>query len=279
MRRWACLAVLLLVWVAGCGAQTPLEALILRPLFTMPKTPTDYGYQYQEYSVPVAEDRSVVVWHVPTDQSKALAVVIPGNTFDKSWYTMALPVLADNGYDMLFMDYEGFGNSPGVATLQHTIDDALAVVKHAQTLHPKVVLFGPSLGSPPAVRAAAEYNVTALMLEGSLILGQEPGLWLEQNHLGFPPIAAASDWFVQAQLPEGYDILKYIALVDAPKLIIHSTEDTVVPFVSGQMVYAAASEPKTFVEERYDHGKMVVMEPKVYTQTMVGWLDAVIGQQ
>lgn len=281
MYRLAGLGLLVSVLAAGCGSagESPLEMLILRPTYDMQHTPTDYGYTYTEYSVPVAADRSVAVWHIPTAESKALAVVVPGCTFDKSWYLLAVPVLADNGYDMLLMDYEGFGNSPGIPTLQHTVDDTLAVVKHAQTLHPKVVLFGASLGSPLAVRAAAEYDVTALMLEGSLILGQEPGLWLEQKNLGFPPIVAGADWFVQAQLPEGYDILKYIALCDMPKLILHSTDDTIVPFVSGQMVYDAAPEPKTLVKEHYEHGKMVVTEPKVYTETMIGWLDAVVVGQ
>lgn len=278
MRCLAGCAIVSLVLVAGCTGESPLEMLLLRPSATLEQTPLDRGYAYQEYTVPVAPDRSIVVWHVPAENSKGLVIVVPGCTDNKAWYLKALPVLVPHGYDVLLLDYEGFGNSPGTPSLQHTIDDALAVVPFAQTLHPKVFLFGVSLGAPLAARAAAEYDVAGLILEGSLILDWEPGLWLQQKNLGFPPIVVASDWFVQAQLPEGYDILKYVALCNEPKLIIHSVDDIITPFVSGQMVYDAAPEPKTFWQVHGGHGKMIDLEPELYAQTITGWMDGIVKE-
>ena len=42
-------------------------------------------------------------------------------------------------------------------------------------------------------------------------------------------------------------------LIRAPLLVIHSREDTLIPFKHGQAIFDAAREPKTFLEIRGDH--------------------------
>ncbi len=275
MRWLTCLSLAGLAVLTGCGRQTLLDMMLLRPSTTLTDTPEDWGYDYQEYDVPIAPNRSIVVWHVPSEQSKGLVVVIPGCTNNKSWYLRALPVLAPNGYDSMFLDYEGFGDSPGVPSLSNTVDDALAVVAFAQTLHPKVFVFGASLGTPLAARAAAQYDVAGLILEGSLILDEEPGYWLANNNLGLPLFVDVGNWFTGRQMPEAYDILKYVSIAPQPKLIVHSVDDTIVPFPSGLEVYNAAVPPKTLWTEHFDHGKMIKMGTDVYTHAITGWLDAI----
>lgn len=279
MRSTTVAAVLACLLLAGCGSETLMEVAVLRPVRALDKTPLDYGYDYQEYSVPVADGRSVVAWHVPSTESKALAVVVPGSMDSKSWWLKAAPVIIPHGYDALFMDFEGYGNSPGTPSFQHTIDDTLAVVRFAQTLHPKVILYGGSMGAPLAVRAAAEYQVAAVILEGSLVFEVEPRLWLAQYHLDLPPLVGFLETLVRAQVPEGFDIIKYVSLVDAPKFIIHSVHDDIVPFPAGQMVYDAAAEPKTFWQIDGGHGRLIDYDPQAYGQAIAAWVDTTLAEQ
>lgn len=265
--------------LVGCTGQTPLDMLVLDPSPVLDKTPADYGFEYETIRVPVAEGRSTVIWHVPSKESKALVVVVPGSTINKTFDLKALPLFVPQGYDGILIDFEGFGESPGTPTLQHTLDDTLAVVAYAKQIHPTVVLYGGSMGAPLATRAAAEYDVAALVLEGSLVFNEQAYCWLNQYHLAWPPFVALGNDFIEAYVPGGFDILKYVGQVNAPKFIIHSIHDDIVPFPEGQLVYEAAADPKTFWQIDGGHGRMIDTDPETYGKTLVGWVESVLGQK
>lgn len=281
MRYTMTMGLACLLWVAGCGDTTRvLDTILLEPDPQLSLTPSDLGFDYQEVNVPVAEGRSVMVWHVATTQPKAVIVVLPGAADNRSLYTrLALPLIGDAGYDILLMDYEGYGNSPGEARLRHTLDDAVAVTAYAKGLHEKVVLYGISLGVPLAARAATKYDVAAVVLDGNLVVDDALNLWAD----GLPFVQAEllrtfGPMLLDAQLPEGFDTLKYIAKASGAKLVIHSPFDNLTPFASGLEVYAAAAPPKTFWQGYDDHGRMIRVEPNVYADTLLSWLDATITE-
>lgn len=264
----------------GCASIPTLDDIILRPKSELTTTPADLGYEYETVTLPVssAEGRSISIWHVRSAESKALVVVMPGSTDNKSRYVVALPFLIPNGYDAILVDYEGYGESPGTASLSHVIDDAFTVTDYALAAHDTVVLFGISLGTPAATRVAAERDVAGLALEGSLILEDEPRLWLEDNGLGFlPGLWRLAGLYVNPQVPEDFEILDYIGLVSAPKLIMHSVDDEVTPYAGGVRVFQAATEPKELWAMRGPHGLMYEVDPDAYRAHVVGWLDEVVA--
>ncbi len=265
----ACLSGCLL---CGCGPTLDISDKILEPDPVITKTPADIGYPYDIVNIPVAPGRSVTIWHVRSSESKALVVVVPGSADNKSTYLHGLPMLVDNGYDAILMDYEGFGDSPGEASLQNAAEDALAVVGYAMPLHTRVIVYGISLGTPLATRAAAQYNAAALALDSVLVMRDRVNQWLRQYPL--PGLLFGGEGLL-AQVPEDYDILKYIAQVPAPKLIMHSPDDTLIPIAEAQEVYQAAPWPKTFWQEYGDHGEMSYLLPDTYHRTVVAWLDSV----
>ncbi len=280
MRRMVTSAVIGLAALAGCGNSLSLDEIVLSWDRQITVTPADLGYPYEERSVPVGPGRSVMIWYVPSPPSKALVVVIPGSGGNKSLYaTLAFPVLGDRGYDILLMDYEGFGDSPGEASLEHVVDDALAVTGYAMTLHKKVIAFGVSLGSPIAARVAAEYDVAGLIMESSLVVSD-----VMENVLASMPLPQRMFYqvigpeLVRTQLPEDFDMLAYVPKVRGPKLIIHSPDDSLTPLESALTVYEAASPPKTFWQTYGDHCMMIYLEPDVYGLTLTSWLDSVTSQ-
>jgi hypothetical protein len=277
MRIVALVATLVLALLSGCGPIRTLDELIMRPRHKIRTTPADFGYTYDEIHVPVTGERSVVIWHVHAADPKALMVVIPGSSSNKGSYAKALWLFIDDNYDVILMDYESYGSSPGEPTLQHAADDAQAVTEYAQRVSDKVVLFGASLGSPLAARAGAQYDVAGVILEGSLILGQEPLLWLQHQSVLWSGLGLITDLVIAPQVPKDFDILKYIRMVQAPKLIMHSIEDEVTPYAAGVKVYDAAGPPKEFWQMRHKHGQMVKKESIEYAARVRGWLDATLG--
>lgn len=265
-----------------CGCVLPpitLGTIFLRPTEEMVGKPADYGYAYEEVYVPVAEGRAVCTWHVQAENAKGIVVVIPGSDRNKSRYLIGLPVFVPYGYDVILMDYEGFGESTdGPPDLTRLCEDGCAVVAHARTLHPNVIAFGVSTGGPTAVRAALEQDVAAVILEAPLVLEAEVELYLRAIGVAHESLWHLANLWVQPQIPPCFDIAADIGRVEAPKLILHSVDDEVVPFTAGLTLYALAPEPKALVPLSGGHGAMVELDPEWYAATIVNWLDEVLAE-
>ena len=273
------LAALTCLVTAGCPLpEFTLETIFLRPQAEVVGTPADYGYAYDEIDLPLDDDRKVSIWHVRADDPKGIVVIIPGSDRNKSRYLIGLPVFIPNGYDAILMDYEGFGDSTGgPLELDRLTEDGLAVVEYALTQQDTVIAFGISTGASPAVAAAKKHRLAALMLEAPLIIRLIPELWLTENGYDLPFAWNVAVGWINPQITPEYEILQQVDNIDEPKLIMQSTEDDVVTFRSGQLVFEYASEPKTFFEMRGGHGDMIELEPELYTQTVIGWLDGVLA--
>lgn len=264
----------------GCSKNSlSLDDILLRPFSDIPKTPADYGYQYELRSVEVAPGRSVSTWYIPSVQSKALLVVLSGAGGNKGSYLMAMPALVDAGYDLIYVDYEGFGASPGTPSLEHMVDDTLAVTGYAMTQHRRVGVFGVSLGTALAVRAAAAYDVVAVMLDGVVVLKNQMDSWLTGNPVGGMLTVMGGKAILDTQLPEDYDIVKYIAQAHGAKLIMHAPHDTFTPYSGALQVYDGASQPKFLFPEDYgQHIQMIAFQQGIYGRTVTDWLNMVISQ-
>ena len=266
------------LWSAGCDDQPllPLDEVFLRPTPNILATPGDFGYEFETLLLPIGETRGISVWHVKTTNPKGIVVVIPGADKNKSRYLVGLPVFIPNGYDVVLMDYEGFGESPGEHTLDNLIEDGYTAIEYAQSKHPVVIAFGVSTGAPTAVRAAVDKDLAAVILEAPLILADEPELYLREMGVNLAFIWNIANGYVRAQIPAGFDILTYAQSVDEPKLIMCSVDDDVVTFESGVRVFAAAAEPKEFWEMQGGHGEMITLDFEAYQERVISWLNATL---
>jgi fermentation-respiration switch protein FrsA (DUF1100 family) len=62
-------------------------------------------------------------------------------------------------------------------------------------------------------------------------------------------------------------------------LIIHGTQDTVIPFAMGQALFARANEPKRFYAvPGADHNEVGVVGGSLYRQAMDAFLREVAGK-
>jgi uncharacterized protein len=274
-------AVVGLLLVSGLVGCVTLDMVSMLPTRAMEDTPASYGAAYDEVSLPIAVGRQVSIWHIKaeTQPAKALVVIVPGADRNKSRYLVGIPVFIPYGYDIILMDFEGFGASSGRPKLSKLYDDVLAVIDYAQMKNSRVVAYGASLGAPLAVRVAADHDLTAVIVEGPLAFDREPEAFLRAANINLPLLWEIADCWIARQTPDSLDIFKYIVDVTEPKLIMHSVEDDIVPFAVGQELFEAAPEPKTFFEMRGRHGKMVELDPPTYIHTVVSWLDNVIGAQ
>ncbi len=150
--------------------------------------------------------------------------------------------LWQSGFDVLTYDYRGFGRSTGTSKDETTlIADASAALTFALaqpgvTLG-RVVSFGHSMGSDPAIAlAAANSGIRALVVESGFSNGQAMAQCADP--LGFPV-----SWLMQEPMVN----TTRIATVQAPVLILHGTDDVQIPVAQGRALYEAAHDPKELV--------------------------------
>jgi fermentation-respiration switch protein FrsA (DUF1100 family) len=141
------------------------------------------------------------------------------------------------GWNVLAFDYRGYGMSQGSPSIEGILEDGRAAVRFLTDKigipNDQIILFGESLGGAVAVEIAAEEPVAAVILESTFTSLRE----LAHAVYRFLPEAATPDVYRSQDL---------IRRSKAPVLVIHGTEDEVVPFPMGKKLFEAAPHPKRF---------------------------------
>ena len=117
-----------------------------------------------------------------------------------------------------------------MASASGATNDMEAVYRHAvKTLAippSRLVLYGRSVGSGPATDLAARVPIGGLVLESAFVSAFR--VLTKVTLLPF----------------DRFDNLRHIRRVHAPILIVHGTEDEVIPVSHGRRLYGAAGGPK-----------------------------------
>jgi uncharacterized protein len=143
--------------------------------------------------------------------------------------------LRELGLNVLSLYYRGFGRSPGIASEAHLDEDTEAAYRallQRGVAPDRIIFWGHSLGSGPAVHLASEHAAAALVLFGAFT--------------SIPDAAADAyphlpvRWLVGIQ----FNSLRRITQLHLPVVIAHSSADRVIPFHHAERLYAAARAPK-----------------------------------
>ena len=161
------------------------------------------------------------------------------------------------GFSVLAVDYRGFGRStPALPSEASATDDAAAAWRWLAQQHPasRRYVFGHSLGAAIAVHLASEVDDAAgLIIEG-----------------GFTSISDVASTFRWGWLPFGpfvtqrFDAAGRIARLRIPVLVVHGSEDRLIPPELGRALYERAPKPKRFVlvEGGSHHSTNAVGQPQ-----------------
>lgn len=266
---------MLSISAAGCEVY---QDLILRPSANLRATPEEFGYDAEKLALPMDDGTMISIWHCKTtsETRKGIIVVVPGNDANKGRYTAGLPLFADFGWDMILMDYPGYGESTGTKSFDGLIESTRVVCDYAFSQSDTVVGYGISMGTPVLMRVAADMDFKAVIFESTLDLWAE-GSGFAQKYLGDNPIFVAFDLVSILSSSEDWDTKRWAAQVEEHKLFIHSPDDSVTPFDTMWEVYKAAPAPKFIFVTQGEHATQVFADPVLYRETVNGWLDGVLN--
>jgi fermentation-respiration switch protein FrsA (DUF1100 family) len=171
--------------------------------------------------------------------STPVVIYFPGNAGHRGYRALELDVISRLGADVYLFDYRGYGDNPGSPSEEKLADDARSIwrtVTEKRGAKPsQVFLLGESLGGGVASRLASEMCAA----------GTPPGgLILRSTFSSLVDVAAHHYWWlpVRVLLIDRFPSTDRIASVTCPILVIHGTEDEIVPFTNGRRLFAAAPE-------------------------------------
>ncbi len=214
-----------IVLIIYVGINIAVYFLQERFIFKPEKLPENFEFKYknqvfEEYNIEVADGVNLNGIHFKVRRPKGIVLYLKGNSRSiKGWGKFAIDFTRLR-FDVLMVDYRGFGKSTGVRSetsikkdLQHIYDEL-----RSQVGENYIILYGRSLGSGFAAKLASMNNPRMLILES-------PYYSLGRIAKRFLPIMPMS---ILLRFP--VRTYKWLPYVKCPIRIIHGTNDRLIPF-------------------------------------------------
>jgi pimeloyl-ACP methyl ester carboxylesterase len=177
---------------------------------------------------------TLAAWHAPATGARrdATVLVLPGNAGSRADRVPLARALAARGFDVVLLDYRGYGGNPGLPTEEGLAADARAarryLVDERGADPARVLLFGVSLGAAVAVRLARDRPVGGLVLRSPVTALADVGA----VHYPFLP--------VRSLLRDSFPVREQVAGVGVPIIVVAGDADEVVPREQSRAVADAA---------------------------------------
>ena len=216
----------------------------LHPAFTSVQLRTADGVQLDAVTLTAAEP----------DGDRPWVIYFQGNagSLRRPRVQQHLQTLHGLGYDVLSLDYRGYGRSQGVPTEAGLYEDALAAYQHLRSAGvdgTRIILAGQSLGSAVAVELATRVAsagvalfspIDSVPLTAGRVYPWVPAHWLATNR---------------------FDSAGKIARLRVPLVVFHSATDRLIPLQAARDLFAKATAPKVMFETGGGHNNAGFADP------------------
>jgi fermentation-respiration switch protein FrsA (DUF1100 family) len=176
-------------------------------------------------------------WYVPSEGAVATLLFFHGNAGNITHRLENIFFLHHLKINVFIFDYRGFGRSEGDPDEDDIYLDSQAaydtVLTQPGVSPSSLFIFGRSLGGVFASYTASKNPAAGLILESTFTNAVD---------MADRMIPMLPGWFISAEL----NTQEHVANLKMPKLFIHGTRDTLIPFTMGRELYKAAAEPKEF---------------------------------
>jgi fermentation-respiration switch protein FrsA (DUF1100 family) len=234
-------------------------------------TPEVIGLDFDSVTLTTSDNEQLHGWFIPADPARGTLLFFHGNAGNISHRLDSIRLFHELGLSVLIFDYRGYGQSTGTLTEKGTYRDADAAWQYlvAQRGIPPehIILFGRSLGAGIAAELATRQAAAGVILESAFTsvpdVAAELYPWL--------PVR----WLSRYQ----YNTRKQLADIHSPVLIVHSRDDEIISYANGEQLFAAANEPKQFLELRGGHNDGFMVSADSYVRGIDVFINEVLGER
>ncbi|MGD8360652.1 MAG: alpha/beta fold hydrolase [Gemmatimonadota bacterium] len=292
-RRCGILLILLLFPALGGGimvlSPALAEALLFQPARGDPGPPPALGgVPGESIRIPTADGLKIQGWWYPLTEpqsreaesghSEVLPSAVPpavlllhGNAGDISHRTPLALGLIREGFSVLLLEYRGYGGSEGAPSEKGLHLDALAA--HDFLLDrlggsDKIVVFGRSMGGAVGAGLAVARPTGGLILESAFTS-------LEAMAREIYPFVPG---LLFRRLRGRFDTMARVREASVPILVVHGSEDEVVPFRMGEDLYRAAGRWGEWLEvPGAGHNDVFLVGGTVYFRALGDFIRKTVG--
>ncbi len=194
-----------------------------------------------------------------------------GNLYDRLDNVV---LLVESGFNVLIMDYRGYGKSGGQPSERALYDDGLLAYRYLideRGVDPaRLVLFGRSLGSTVAIELGTQHPAGAVIIESAFTSAPA----LAGIHYGFLP------GVVLRTMSHKFESISKMSRLQAPVLCVHGNVDSIVPMKMGRQLFEAAPEPKEWYEiTGAGHNDTLLVGGGAYFRRLVEFVRRHVGSE
>lgn len=265
---------LLLSSLAGCSS------LLFYPEPGQPFTPERAKLAFRDVTLTAADGTRLHAWWLPAKAGvavKGTVLHLHGNGGNLAWHLGGSYWLPEQGYQVLMLDYRGYGLSQGKASLPAVYQDIGAALdwlaQAPQVQGTPLVLLGQSLGGAMGIHYLAAHpeqqqRFQALVFDGVPASYREVGRFALSTSWLTWPLQVPLSWLV----PDGDSAIGSIERLDSPpKLFFHSIDDALVPMESAIRLYQHAPPPRVLQLTRGGH--VQTFADPTWRQVMLRFLE------
>jgi uncharacterized protein len=199
----------------------------------------------------------LTAWWAPAIGSArgATVLVAPGNAGSRILRVPLVRGLAAAGFDVLLVEYRGYGGNPGSPSEEGLAADVRAAYRYlveGRGVDPgRLVLFGESLGGAVLTRLATERPVGGLVLRSPFISLADVGARV------YPILP------VRALLMDRFPLLEHLRSVRVPVAVVAGGADEVVPVEQSRTVASAVGASYVELSSARHNDAILVSGPAV----------------
>lgn len=218
-----------------------------RFIFHPEKLPQDFRFQYDrpftELFFDVERNVRINALHFAVENPKGIILYFHGNTRSIKGWAKYSKDFTRYQYDLIMIDYRGFGKSTGKRSEDVMLKDAQFVYEEMKKKYreDQIIVYGRSIGSGFAVRVASLNMPRFCILDAPYYSFQH----ISSRYLPFVPMPFLLKYPIRADL--------WMEYVKCHTYILHGTKDKLIPISSSEKLAAIA--PKRITLIRIEGGK------------------------
>lgn len=267
-------ALALLLSLSACSS------LLFYPEPGLPFTPERAKLEYRDVTLNTADGLKLHAWWLPAKAGvplKGTVLHLHGNGGNLAWHLGGSWWLPEQGYQVLLVDYRGYGLSqgePSLPAVYQDVDAAFTWLDQAPEVQGKpLIVLGQSLGGALAIHYLVEHperqrQLKAIVLDGVPASYRDVGQYALSTSWLTWPLQVPLSWLV----PDADSAIHAIPrLTGVPKLLYHSIDDPIVPLSNGIRLYQAAPAPRVLQLTRGGH--VQTFADPTWRQVMLRYLE------
>ncbi|MBE0503657.1 MAG: alpha/beta hydrolase [Desulfuromonadales bacterium] len=214
-------------------------------------TPADQGLHFEEVVFSSRDGTELSGWFIPAvGEAQGTILHLHGNAENMTSHFGFVSWLPAAGFNLLVFDYRGYGQSAGRPHRGGVYEDscaALAYLRSRADIDPtRLLILGQSLGGAQAVTVVGggeRAGVRAVVVESSFYSYRS----IVRDSIGKMPLLSwVKTPLAHILISDELSPADYVdKIAPIPLLLIHGTQDEIIPFRHAELLLERAGEPKT----------------------------------